>query len=235
MPATSSRRSAVPILPDDTAREVFDKVTVAAEIALDRALPALLAGTAPRRPQDLAQGSYFGRRRPEDGVIDWMRDATTIHNLVRAVAPPYPGALTAVGGAPARILRTRVADALAPPTLAPTLAAGRLALPCALRRRRAAARPRAGARRHARRTRRVRRPLRGRARPSRRSLRGERRAMSAAGPPRTLARAGRSQGPEGGSASAGGGRPKAATRRLQPCGGRANCLAATAASVGVHP
>jgi methionyl-tRNA formyltransferase len=36
---------AVPILPDDTALEVFRKVTVAAEVALHRALPALIAGT----------------------------------------------------------------------------------------------------------------------------------------------------------------------------------------------
>jgi methionyl-tRNA formyltransferase len=115
-------KTAVPILPDDTAREVFDKVTVAAEMTLDRALAGLIAGTASRRPQDLAQGSYFGGRRPEDGVIDWTLDARAIHNLVRAVAPPYPGAFTAVGGVRARILRTRVADVAAPPTFAPTLA-----------------------------------------------------------------------------------------------------------------
>ena len=58
-------QSAVPILPDDTAREVFDKVTVAAEIALDRVLPALVAGTAPRRAQDPAAASYFGGRDRE--------------------------------------------------------------------------------------------------------------------------------------------------------------------------
>ncbi len=38
---------------------------------LARCLPALLAGTAPREPLDLAAGSYYGRRRPEDGAIDW--------------------------------------------------------------------------------------------------------------------------------------------------------------------
>ena len=103
-------QTAVPILPDDTAREVFDKVTVAAEMTLDRALPGLIAGTAPRQPQDVAQASYFGGRRPEDGVIDWTREASTIHNLVRAVAPPYPGAFTAIGGVGARILRTRVVE-----------------------------------------------------------------------------------------------------------------------------
>ncbi len=111
----------VPILPDDTAREVFDKVTVAAEITLDGALPSLLAGTAPRRPQDLASGSYFGGRRPEDGIIDWSRDALTIHNLVRAVAPPYPGARTELSGVPARLLRTRVLDPAAPPAATPAI------------------------------------------------------------------------------------------------------------------
>lgn len=114
---------AVPILPDDTAREVFDKVTLAAEMTLDAALPALRTGAAPRIPQDPTQASYFGGRRPEDGAIDWFRSAAEVHNLVRAVAPPYPGAFTHLNGVRARVLRTRVANALAPPTLAPMLAA----------------------------------------------------------------------------------------------------------------
>ena len=107
-------QTAVPILPDDTAREVFDKVTVAAEIALDGVLPSLLAGSAPRTRQDVSRGSYFGGRKPEDGTIDWSRSAAEIHNLVRAVAPPYPGARTLIDGRPARILRTRVLDAASP-------------------------------------------------------------------------------------------------------------------------
>jgi len=103
-------QTAVPILPDDTAREVFDKVTVAAELTLDRVLPALVAGNAPRTPQDAGLASYFGARKPEDGVIDWSQSASAIHNLVRALAPPYPGARALVAGAPARVLRTRVLD-----------------------------------------------------------------------------------------------------------------------------
>jgi methionyl-tRNA formyltransferase len=103
-------QQAVPILPDDTAADVLRKVAVAAEIALDAALPALIAGTAPRIVQDLTQGSYFGGRTPEDGRIDWSRPAQQIHDLVRAVAPPYPGAMTMIAGVPARILATRVID-----------------------------------------------------------------------------------------------------------------------------
>lgn len=84
----------VPILPDDTAGEVMSKVTCAAEITLERCLPALLGGQNPGAEQDLSAGSYFGGRRPEDGRIDWSANAADIHNLIRAVAPPFPGAFS---------------------------------------------------------------------------------------------------------------------------------------------
>ncbi|CAG1006295.1 methionyl-tRNA formyltransferase [Burkholderiales bacterium] len=104
----------VPILPDDTAKDVFDKVTVAAEIVLDRALPGVLDGTAVRRPNDLAAGSYFGGRTPEDGRVDWSWPARRVHDLVRAVAPPFPGAFCDLPGGRLAVLRTRVLEA-APP------------------------------------------------------------------------------------------------------------------------
>lgn len=105
---------AVPILPNDTAHEVFAKVTVAAEIVLDRSIPRLVDGSAVLHPQDLARGSYFSGRRPEEGQIDWTRPAWTIHNLVRAVAPPYPGAFSRVNGFELRILRTHWIGATRP-------------------------------------------------------------------------------------------------------------------------
>ena len=114
-------QTGVPILPDDTAGEVFAKVTVASELTLARVLPALLAGSAPRRKQEVANASYFGGRRPEDGVIDWSKSAAEIHNLVRAVAPPYPGARTTLGGRSARVLRTRVLDARSDAASAPAV------------------------------------------------------------------------------------------------------------------
>jgi methionyl-tRNA formyltransferase len=85
-------QQAVPILPNDTAHDVFQKVACAAEQVLLRSVPRLLDGSARETPLDLAAGSYFGGRRPEDGRIDWRAGAWQIHNLIRAVAPPYPGA-----------------------------------------------------------------------------------------------------------------------------------------------
>jgi methionyl-tRNA formyltransferase len=106
-------QTAVPILPVDTAFEVFGKVQVAAEQTLWTVLPALLAGTAPRRPNDLTQGGYFGGRKPEDGRIDWSLPAQAVYNLHRAVAPPYPGAFTEIGGAVYVIERARLATGAA--------------------------------------------------------------------------------------------------------------------------
>jgi methionyl-tRNA formyltransferase len=99
---------AVPILLDDDAREVYAKVTVAAESVLARSLPGLLAGTAARRPQPIVPGEYFGRRTPADGRIDWAAGALAVHNLVRAVAPPFPGAFGQVGAERWQIHRTRL-------------------------------------------------------------------------------------------------------------------------------
>jgi methionyl-tRNA formyltransferase len=96
----------VPIGPDDTAGEVFQRVTAAGTKALKQALPALVAGNAPHIKQNLRAGSYFGGRRPKDGRIDWSLSAQSIHNLVRGVAPPYPGATTTLRREPVRLLRT---------------------------------------------------------------------------------------------------------------------------------
>jgi methionyl-tRNA formyltransferase len=114
-------QQAVPILPDDTAFDVYNKVTVAAEVVLWRTLPGLVAGSAQRRAQDETAASCFGRRTPEDGRIDWTADAATVHNLVRGVAPPYPGAYTFLQGRKLRILKTRREPARATPTPQPAM------------------------------------------------------------------------------------------------------------------
>ena len=114
-------QQAVPILPDDTASEVFNKVTVAAEITLYRCLPALLNGTPNLRQQDLSLGKYYGGRKAEDGRIDWMQSAAQIHNLIRAVAPPFPGAFTSLQGKPVKILRSMLAPQNKARSMAPQL------------------------------------------------------------------------------------------------------------------
>ncbi len=70
----------VPIAPEDTAFTLYGKLCDAAGMLLDELLPLMKIGQAPRIPQDLSRGSYFGGRRPEDGRIDWRwppRGSTT--------------------------------------------------------------------------------------------------------------------------------------------------------------
>jgi methionyl-tRNA formyltransferase len=110
-------QESVPIGENDTAYEVFLYVADAAEKVLARALPGLIAGIAARTPQDISQGEYCGRRRPEDGRIDWSRPAREIHNLVRAVAPPFPGAFANFGNERWLVARTRVLPRSAVPKL----------------------------------------------------------------------------------------------------------------------
>lgn len=105
-------RQAVPILGDDTAREVFDKVSVAAGIVMARTLPRLIDGTARLTDQVPGEGFYCGGRGPEDGRVPALAGAKQIHDLVRAVAPPeYPGAFFDAGDKRVSIARTRLREA----------------------------------------------------------------------------------------------------------------------------
>jgi len=91
-------QEAVAIAIWDTALTLYEKLERATVRVLERALPALAAGTAIARPQDLAKGTYWGRRRPRDGAIDWSWPAGRIYDLVRAVTHPYPGAFCRLDG-----------------------------------------------------------------------------------------------------------------------------------------
>jgi methionyl-tRNA formyltransferase len=88
----------IPIAPRETALSLYLKVEEAGIALLREMLPRVAAGTAPRLPQDDAAASKFGGRRPEDGQIDWSWPAARVDSLVRAVAPPWPGAFGEIEG-----------------------------------------------------------------------------------------------------------------------------------------
>ncbi|MBQ7152009.1 MAG: formyltransferase [Synergistaceae bacterium] len=99
-------QEAVSIGPDETAHDVFLKIIPAAARVIDRSLEKILTGNAQGVPQDESKATKFGRRRPEDGLIDWTKSAQEIHNLVRAVAKPFPGAFTFHDGKKIMIWKT---------------------------------------------------------------------------------------------------------------------------------
>jgi methionyl-tRNA formyltransferase len=92
---------------DDTCATVYERVARAGADMLSQHLPALLAGTAPRRPQYAPSGPPLPRRTPEMGVLDWSWSAAEVHDWVRALTCPYPGAFTALAGRRVMVWRTR--------------------------------------------------------------------------------------------------------------------------------
>jgi len=44
--------------------------------------------------QDNSKATYFGKRTPDDGLIDWSWHRERIYNWIRAQSFPYPGAFT---------------------------------------------------------------------------------------------------------------------------------------------
>ncbi|GLS82306.1 bifunctional UDP-4-amino-4-deoxy-L-arabinose formyltransferase/UDP-glucuronic acid oxidase ArnA [Paraferrimonas haliotis] len=87
----------VTIEPQDTAKDLHVKLTQAAGQLLHKTLPELMAGSVSYQPQDDTKASYFGGRSAKDGELHWGKSATELHNLVRAVTKPYPGAFTHTG------------------------------------------------------------------------------------------------------------------------------------------
>lgn len=101
-------QQSVPIGPNDTSHEVQLRVNKAAVEILKRQIDKLKGGTAVRIKQDATQATVFGRRKPEDGKIDWKKPSNEIHNLIRAVTHPFPGAYTDLESKKTYIWRSRL-------------------------------------------------------------------------------------------------------------------------------
>lgn len=82
---------------NDTALTLNKKMSNASFELLKETLPLIKTGKAKRIPQDPKQATYFGKRTPKDGLINWKNSAEVINNLIKAVTKPYPGAFTFLG------------------------------------------------------------------------------------------------------------------------------------------
>jgi methionyl-tRNA formyltransferase len=82
----------ISISTEDNATSLYKKVLAVANKQIINFTKDLLSGTATFNPQDDTKSSYWRKRNRSDGLIDWRMSAGSIHNLIRALAPPYPGA-----------------------------------------------------------------------------------------------------------------------------------------------
>lgn len=98
----------VPILAEDDALTLYQRVTQVAADQLRELVPALAAGRCVLRPQTVGQANHWRKRSRLDGQIDWRMDAVAIHNLVRALTRPYPGAHFLHQGQEHKVWKTEV-------------------------------------------------------------------------------------------------------------------------------
>jgi methionyl-tRNA formyltransferase len=78
----------------DDASSVLGKIEGAIEVCLDEWLPNLKQGVWNPESQDETAASWFGKRGPEDGIVNWSHSSWQIDRLVKASTKPHPGAYT---------------------------------------------------------------------------------------------------------------------------------------------
>jgi len=99
----------MPIADDDTARTLYDKLSLLGAEALAEALDALRGGTLPEKPQDETLATYAPMLKKEHGEIDWSRPAVEVRNLIRGMTP-WPSATTSHEGKALKILSASLRD-----------------------------------------------------------------------------------------------------------------------------
>lgn len=94
------------ILPSDTIQTLHFKNRVAMFRLLEKHLGDILRGEFSLIEQ-VGMPTYFPKRAPEDGGIDWTCSETQVCDLIRAVTAPYPGAFTFQDGRRLNIWRAQ--------------------------------------------------------------------------------------------------------------------------------
>lgn len=98
----------VAIAPDDIAITLHHKLCHAARQLLEQTLPAIKHGNILEIAQRENEATCFGRRTPDDSFLEWHKSASVLHNMVRAVADPWPGAFSYVGNQKFTVWSSRV-------------------------------------------------------------------------------------------------------------------------------
>ncbi|GHM56914.1 hypothetical protein ECZU51_55840 [Escherichia coli] len=98
----------IAIAPDDIAITLHHKLCHAARQLLEQTLPTIKHGNILEIAQRENEATCFGRRTPDDSFLEWHKPASVLHNMVRAVADPWPGAFSYVGNQKFTVWSSRV-------------------------------------------------------------------------------------------------------------------------------
>lgn len=101
-------KKVLPIDENDHAGDLYQKIAAVARTQVLEWTELLLNDRLVAIPQNLSAGNSWRKRSAKDGQIDWRISARNIHNLVRALHPPYPGATFNYQGQEYKLLQTQV-------------------------------------------------------------------------------------------------------------------------------
>lgn len=102
-------KESVKILPDETAGELFDRLSKLGTKVLFETLEKIENGTVTREKQDDSLSTYAAMLSKEESVIDWNLSAKSVHNKVRGMNP-WPVAVTVFKGKKLKIFKTKVCE-----------------------------------------------------------------------------------------------------------------------------
>ena len=93
----------------DTCQTIYYKISIIQKRILEEFIPKLLSNNFKHIPQT-GEPSYYEKRTPDDGLIDWSKSVHEIYNFVRALTSPYPGAFTFLNGQRLNIWKSQPFD-----------------------------------------------------------------------------------------------------------------------------
>lgn len=123
-------QQATPILPEDTAGSLAERLAELGALLLLDTLPAYLSGEVQPQPQQEALATYAPMLNKADGQLDFSQPADVLARRVRAFHP-WPGAFTLWEGQVLKILRAHPVETTSPVPGSTTIYAGQPALACA--------------------------------------------------------------------------------------------------------
>ncbi len=101
----------VPVGPDDYSEDLIRRTNEVLADVIAELAPAIRSGRLAGRPQDDRRATYYPKRTPADGRIDWSKSTDEVYRLVRAAGRPYAGAFCYLGESKVVVWRGRPATA----------------------------------------------------------------------------------------------------------------------------
>lgn len=78
----------------DDASSLYEKMVEAGRTLIQEYYPQFESGKVPRTPQNDEDATWWPKRDPWHGLIDWNRPPQEVYNWIRGQTRPYPGAFS---------------------------------------------------------------------------------------------------------------------------------------------